>query len=103
MDAINHHTSALVRKLERVASLTPEEKAALQRLPLRLHTVAAHQDLVREGDASLESFLIIEGFACRYTHTDEGKRQILSFHVSGDIPDLQSLLNRTGIPGGSNS
>ncbi len=91
LDAINHHTSALLRKLERVASLTPDEKAALLRLPLRLHTVAAHQDLVREGDASTESFLIIEGFACRYTPTDEGKRQILSFHVSGDMPDLQSL------------
>ena len=33
----------------------------------------------------------MEGFACRYSLTDEGKRQILSFHISGDIPDLQSL------------
>jgi CRP-like cAMP-binding protein len=34
---------------------------------------------------------VVEGFACRYNTTAEGKRQILSFHISGDIPDLQSL------------
>jgi CRP-like cAMP-binding protein len=90
-DATHHHTSAFIRKLEKVAPLTSDEKAALLRLPLRVHTVAAHQDLAREGDTSSECFLIVEGFACRYTFTGEGKRQILSFHISGDMPDLQSL------------
>ena len=31
------------------------------------------------------------GFICRSKTTDAGKRQILSIHISGDIPDLQSL------------
>jgi CRP-like cAMP-binding protein len=43
------------------------------------------------GDSSSESCLIVAGFACRYILTAEGKRQILSFHIGGDIPDLQSL------------
>jgi len=38
-----------------------------------------------------ESGLLIEGFACRSKTTDAGKRQILSIHIPGDIPDLQSL------------
>jgi CRP-like cAMP-binding protein len=81
----------LIRKLESIAPLAPEEKAALLRLPLRLHAVAADQDIVCEGDSPSECCLIIEGFACRYNLTDEGKRQIHSFHIAGDIPDLQSL------------
>ncbi len=91
MDALHPHTVALIRKLESIAPLAPEEKAALLRLPLRLHAVAADRDVVREGDRPAECCLIVEGFACRYNLTDEGKRQILSFHISGDIPDLQSL------------
>jgi CRP-like cAMP-binding protein len=86
-----HHTAALVRKLESIATLTAEEKAALLRLPLRLKTLPAHQDIVRAGDSPSESCLIVAGFAYRYILTAKGKRQILSFHISGDILDLQSL------------
>jgi hypothetical protein len=32
-----------------------------------------------------------EGVACRYKVLPGGKRQIFSFHIAGDIPDLQSL------------
>jgi CRP-like cAMP-binding protein len=91
LDAIHHHTAALIRKLESIARLAPDEKAALLRLPLRLKAVAGHQDIVREGETPSESCLIVGGFVCRYSTTAEGKRQILSFHVPGDIPDLQSL------------
>jgi CRP-like cAMP-binding protein len=95
LDTIHHHTAALIRKLERIAPLAPEERAALLRLPLRLKAVPAHQDIVSEGDSPSESCLIVEGFACRYMLTEEGKRQILSFHIAGDIPDLQSLHLKT--------
>ena len=91
MDAIHSHPAVLVRKLESIAPLTPDEKAAVLRLPIRLKTLPAHQDIVREGDAPSECCLVVEGFAYRYIFTEEGKRQILSFHISGDVPDLQSL------------
>src|SRR5919112_4918543 len=91
MDAIHPQTIALICKLESIAPLTPEEKATVQRLPLRLKTLAAHQDIVRAGDSPSESCLIVAGFACRYNITAEGKRQILSFHIASDIPNLQSL------------
>jgi CRP-like cAMP-binding protein len=38
-----------------------------------------------------ECCLIVDGFACRYKLLQDGKRQIMSYHISGDIPDLQSL------------
>jgi CRP-like cAMP-binding protein len=91
LDAVHPHMTALIRKLGSIAPLAPDEKAALLRLPLRLKAVAARQDIIRQGDSPAESCLIVEGFACRYILTAGGKRQILSFHISGDIPDLQSL------------
>jgi CRP-like cAMP-binding protein len=91
LDALYPHMAALIRKLGSIAPLALDEKAVLLRLPLRLKTVAARQDIIRQGDTPSESCLIVEGFACRYILTAEGKRQILSFHISGDIPDLQSL------------
>ena len=83
--------SRLIRKLESIVELSEEEKRAVLGLPFTIRTVEADQDLVRDGDRPTECCLIIEGFACRYKLTAEGKRQIMSFHISGDIPDLQSL------------
>jgi CRP-like cAMP-binding protein len=46
---------------------------------------------VREGDRPSRSCLLLDGFAATYKMTGDGKRQIMAFHVPGDIPDLQSL------------
>jgi len=35
--------------------------------------------------------MVVEGFLCSYKMLPDGERQILSFHVPGEIPDLQSL------------
>ena len=35
--------------------------------------------------------MVLEGLACRYRIAGSGRKQIFSFHVPGDIPDLQSL------------
>jgi CRP-like cAMP-binding protein len=46
---------------------------------------------VREGDRPSRSCLILSGFTATYKVTGDGKRQIVSFGIAGDIPDLQSL------------
>ncbi|HEY9218289.1 MAG TPA: Crp/Fnr family transcriptional regulator [Phenylobacterium sp.] len=81
----------LIAKLETIALLSDTEKAALATLPLRIRSFKENADLVRQGEASPECCLIVEGFACRYKLLGEGQRQIMSFHIPGDIPDLQSL------------
>src|SRR5688500_351223 len=93
MDAlhIHPHTHSLLRKMESIVTLTDQERAALQRLPMQVQTIRADQDLVREGDRPSRSCLIIDGFTSRYSVTEKGKRQIFSFHIPGEIPDLQSL------------
>ena len=40
---------------------------------------------------ALSSLQRPEGWLCRYKIVSEGERQIFSFHIAGDIPDLQRL------------
>jgi len=81
----------LIHKLESILVLSEDEKDVLRKLSGTIKTVGPRQDLVREGDRPHECCLILEGFAYRYKLTETGKRQIFSFHIPGDIPDLQSL------------
>ena len=39
--------------------------------------------------------LTLEGWLYRYKMLEDGKRQIFSFHIAGDMPDLQSLHLKT--------
>jgi CRP-like cAMP-binding protein len=81
----------MIRKLESVFTLTDDERHALQKLPMQMVAIKADQDIVREGDRPTRSCLLLSGFACTYKVSAQGKRQIVSFNLPGDIPDLQSL------------
>jgi CRP-like cAMP-binding protein len=82
----------LIRKLERLYSLSDEEKNGVLEIGSRVIEIGPRQDIVRDGDRPSDCKLILEGFACRYKLMPEGKRQIMSFHIGGDIVDLHSLL-----------
>jgi CRP-like cAMP-binding protein len=77
--------------MESVFAVTDDERQALETLPMQLAVIKADQDIVRIGDRPSRCCLILSGFACTYKVTAEGKRQIVSFNLPGDIPDLQSL------------
>ena len=81
----------LIRKLRSISPLSDDETHCLMTLPLRTRDVGPDQPVVQEGDRPSECCLVVEGFTCRYKLTAAGKRQIFSFHLPGDIPDLQSL------------
>ncbi|WP_338105646.1 Crp/Fnr family transcriptional regulator [Microvirga tunisiensis] len=83
--------SPMIRKLESIFTLTDDERHALQKLSIQRVAIRPDQDIVREGDQPSRSCLILSGFACTYKVTAQGKRQIVSFNLPGDIPDLQSL------------
>src|SRR3954451_13241948 len=55
----------------------------------------ANHDVVRERDRPSQCCLVLEGWLYRYKMLEDGKRQIFSFHIAGDIPDLQSLHLKT--------
>jgi CRP-like cAMP-binding protein len=62
---------------------------------MQMVAIKADQDIVREGDRPSRSCLLLSGFACTYKMTKDGKRQIVSFNLPGDVPDLQSLHLKT--------
>lgn len=92
MASNDHHlVQPMIAKLESIATLSEEERQAIERLPVRVQALKADRDIVCDGDTATQCCLILEGWAFRYKILGEGKRQIFSFHIAGDIPDLQSL------------
>jgi CRP-like cAMP-binding protein len=81
----------LIVKLRSVADVTPEVVRAIEALPVRTKDLAEGADVVREGDRPGECCILVQGWLCRYKVLDRGQRQIMSFHLPGDMPDLQSL------------
>ena len=86
----------LVRKMESIADLTSDEQAGLRALPMMVREIPADSDIVRDGDRPSQCCLLLEGMLSRYKYAGEdGRRQILAFHIAGEIPDLQSLYLKT--------
>ncbi len=81
----------LIRKLDQLGSLSEAEKQALTSFPLNVRLIGADLDLIRAGDHPSDCQLILEGFVCRYKTIEDGRWQIVSFHIPGDIVDLNSL------------
>ena len=88
----NDAFARLIRKLDRLAKLQPGDHDAIRSLPFKVKTAPANGYLVREGDAVSECCVLLTGYACRHKMTSNGRRQIVSFHMPGDILDLQHLL-----------
>jgi CRP-like cAMP-binding protein len=78
----------LIRKLEAYARLSDDDRRLLDSASQDARTVPGRTDLIREGDRPADVHLILEGFACRYKITSEGKRQIMAYLVPGDFCDL---------------
>jgi CRP-like cAMP-binding protein len=81
-----------IRKLDRLVSLDDGDREALAGLPFRMGTARAGQILVRENDETVDCYVLLAGYACRHKLAGDGGRQIVSFHVPGDILDIQHLL-----------
>jgi CRP-like cAMP-binding protein len=81
----------LVAKLRLRTPIDADDVKALEHLPIAVREFPVHSAVVREGERPTQCCLLMDGFACRAKTTDAGKRQILSIHIPGDIPDLQSL------------
>ena len=93
--SLNGSSEALARRLESIAPIGDEERAALLVLPMQIAEIRADQDIVRAGDQPSRCCLMLEGFASINKITGQGKRQIMAFQIAGDIPDLQSIHLRT--------
>ncbi|MGO4387655.1 Crp/Fnr family transcriptional regulator [Microvirga sp. 2YAF29] len=83
-----------VRKLRHGARLTREDEVILTRLAQPVRTVSARGDIIPEGSSSRFLPLIVEGWACRYRLLPNGKRQIISLFIPGDLCEPFGVLPR---------
>jgi CRP-like cAMP-binding protein len=81
----------LARKLKEHSRLTGEDLAEISRLGHQKRHLAANEDLIRQGDQPDVAALVMSGMVGRYHLLKDGRRQYLSFHMRGDLPDAQSL------------
>jgi CRP-like cAMP-binding protein len=84
--------SAMLRKLERSSVLDHDDIDAMQAMPWRDEVVRGGAYLFRESVRAAECCVLVSGYACRSKLTRDGQRQIVSFHIPGDLLDIQHLL-----------
>lgn len=85
----------LARRLSRFVPLSPDEAGGVARLSDGVsRTLPGRRDLIREGDPPQSLFLIERGWACRYKTLADGRRQILSLLLPGDLCDLNNHVLR---------
>ncbi|MHC2001997.1 Crp/Fnr family transcriptional regulator [Methylobacterium sp. CM6241] len=84
----------LLRKLEHFTKLSHDDRQALEIAASKQRIFAKHSDIISEGDDPHHVNLILEGWACRYKQLDDGRRQIISFFVPGDLCDSHVYLLR---------
>lgn len=89
--AIDHPHEAVLRRLGRGAPLSEAERRAVEGLPLRIRTLAPRSMIVHQGDPSDTCCAVLSGWVGCFKILAEGRRQILAFHIAGDLPGLQSL------------
>jgi CRP-like cAMP-binding protein len=83
--------SRLTARLDRVVGLSDGDRALINALPFTVQNFAADQVLVQGGDEASQCWLLLDGFLYRHKETSEGRRQVLSVYVPGDVPDLGLL------------
>ena len=84
--------SPLLAKLSHLTPLSDEDGRILDALCLNEERFAANIDIVHEGDVPRSAFVLTHGMAFRYRLMPDGKRQILTFMIPGDIFGLHAFL-----------
>lgn len=88
-------TNPLTRKLELFGTLSEADRRLLDAVTSRTRSVEARTDLVREGEAPSDMYLIVEGLACRYKVLRDGRRSITAYLVPGDSSDFHASILTT--------
>ncbi|HEY8434016.1 MAG TPA: Crp/Fnr family transcriptional regulator [Sphingomicrobium sp.] len=89
---------ALEKFLARLVLRSPlriEQQQAILNLPYRAVQVRARADVVSPGDTVSHATLVAKGLTARFDQMRDGRRQIVAFHVPGDMCDLHSVVAPT--------
>lgn len=81
----------LLRKLKEHSRLSAADVAEVNAFSYQLRHLQPGEDFIRQGDVPKVAVLVISGMVARYHMLDNGQRQYLSFHMTGDLPDAQAM------------
>jgi CRP-like cAMP-binding protein len=81
----------LARNLREHSTLAQEDVEQITKLSYVVRQYEANDDLIRQGDRPKAAVLVLSGMVGRYHLLGNGRRQYLSFHIIGDMPDAQGL------------
>jgi CRP-like cAMP-binding protein len=84
----------LATKLSHFVALSDEDVRVLDAMCRNEERFKADTDIVREGDAPRSAFVLTHGMAFRYRLMPDGKRQIFTFMIPGDVFGLHACLLR---------
>jgi CRP-like cAMP-binding protein len=82
----------LIAKLSSFAALSHNDVRTLNESVGSERRIAAHQSICIEGDAPRAAFVMARGLACRYRSLADGRRQILSYLLPGDLFNINGFL-----------
>jgi CRP-like cAMP-binding protein len=85
---------AHLAKLMRGSAISDLAQQAFLALDAKREEFAIYRDIVREGEPTERCCFVEAGLISRYKTLRNGDRQIVSFHLAGDLVDLQSSLVR---------
>lgn len=86
--------SPFARKLAAYVDLSLDDLSELETVYNRRRKFPAGQDLIHQGQNEQSAFILVQGWACSYVILPNGARQIVAFHVPGDLLGLRSVLFR---------
>lgn len=73
----------------------PAERWLAQLAQRNLRHVSPRTDLLRQGDCTGSMQILLKGWAIRYKTLEDGRRQILSVLLPGDIFDINGFMAKT--------
>ena len=83
------------KRLASRSVLTGAEEAALLGLSGYTKNVKAYTDLIRMGEVTSQSCLVVKGLIGRFGQNSDGVRQITCLYIPGDMADLTSIVSPT--------
>lgn len=85
-------TSVIAHRLDSLLALVPEDRAALDAFEIRKRVFMKGCDITHEGQQRQNAYILCAGWACSYKLMRNGTRQVINFHVPGDLIGIRRLL-----------
>lgn len=86
--------TAFVRKLQCHAPLSPTDLHALEEVAGAAHHFDSGTSFAKEGSPADRVHALLSGFACRFKLLPDGRRQITSYLLPGDLCDTRTFALR---------